>query len=261
MSPNVILAVTLSMITFIIAYIIWYLVRKKAKATDSIEETEKTEVKEDHSKDKKSYCYPWINDMMGFEFISVVRVPEELTRSVEKTSEMAENTVINLLATTDEPSNDENDVQLPDDPNRKENEEDRSKILRRPLRQPANSLKDRQEEAKEEYDVVETNVGVNPYELQQLDLMAPWTDRDYDNEQSDDMLDAIIRNNPDMIDMEGADEAEAIQIGVEQKALHEHEIEMLEDAFSNRAEANAKALELINKLGSDAPDENDIPEI
>lgn len=77
------IALALNVLTLAGGYALWYLLRgRRRKRRDGAGEAP-DERKASHGGwggyGKDSYCYPKINDMMGFEFVKVVRVPEELT--------------------------------------------------------------------------------------------------------------------------------------------------------------------------------------
>lgn len=93
MFTNIIVAVLLFVLTLLSAYIIWYVVRgrhlrerdaarqkAKAKRDDVPAKPTKHPRKGKWGVEKDSYCYPEMNDVMGYEFISVVKIDEELRK-------------------------------------------------------------------------------------------------------------------------------------------------------------------------------------
>lgn len=95
-SREFIIAVLLFLGTLLTAYVGWYVFRgrhdRKRKALEDLARTaneratrakKKSEPKKgkdgDWQVDKGAYCYPAINDVMGYDFVKVVKVPEHLT--------------------------------------------------------------------------------------------------------------------------------------------------------------------------------------
>lgn len=77
------IALALNVLTLAGGYALWYLFRGRRRKRRGEAGEAPDERKASHGGwggyGKDSYCYPKINDMMGFEFVKVVRVPEELT--------------------------------------------------------------------------------------------------------------------------------------------------------------------------------------
>lgn len=86
---NIVIASVLFILTLGLVYAFWYVVRGRRKVQNAAtekkpspeeqaqaEETETKKRKEGYSRD--DYCYPKINDIMGYDFVKVVEVPEHL---------------------------------------------------------------------------------------------------------------------------------------------------------------------------------------
>ncbi len=82
------IALLLFAITSLGLYAIWYIVRGKHVADKKAQEkreketkarTKKKEPRREEGIGKDSYCYPKINDVMGYELVKVVNVPKALT--------------------------------------------------------------------------------------------------------------------------------------------------------------------------------------
>ena len=234
MDANIIVAVLLLAASVVGGYVLWYFAWGSYSRHHDVA-SEPQEGKDVRRDAKDSYCHPKINDMMGYEFISVVKVPAELTggRTVPASVETGSRTdrQARLVGTSD---NDPVEDEMRERPEEADPRRDRAP----------------------EYDVVETDM-VDPRELEQLDRMAPWTDRDHDDSIPDSVIDEIIRNNRDMVDWGGSDDSEAIRIAREQEALRT--IETMHDTMENmNAEEEARAImdEIGNGVAAD-----DIPEI
>lgn len=91
-SPELTIATLLFLGTVFAAYLAWYLFRgrhlRRRRALEAAAETNtrksdkvlrKASGEKVSKVGKDSYCYPKINDVMGYEFVNVVSVPEELT--------------------------------------------------------------------------------------------------------------------------------------------------------------------------------------
>ena len=86
---NIVIASVLFLFTLGLTYAFWYVIRGRRKAHPApveekpspaehapAEETEEKKRKEGYS--RGDYCYPKINDIMGYDFVKVVEVPEHL---------------------------------------------------------------------------------------------------------------------------------------------------------------------------------------
>lgn len=87
MIKETLIAVTLAVITITVGVIVSHYLRLKIKERKKIRDgqKDKPETKPDHKTggkpgdwgyDKDAYCYPSINDVMGYEFVKVVRIGE-----------------------------------------------------------------------------------------------------------------------------------------------------------------------------------------
>jgi hypothetical protein len=192
---------------------------------------------------KNAYCYPRINDVMGYEFISVVKIPEELTIAPQKNEIGREQNEANydgrLTGATATEHQEQDDPNLPEEESR-----------------PGNDNASEKENG-EEYEVAEME-NISPYELEQLNKMAPWTNRDYDETFSDAEIDAIINSNPGIIINDGESDEESLRVAKEQDLLKKIEsmkddIEMTDSA--EEAHGIMEAIKASNELDpSDVPD-------
>lgn len=95
---NVLIAAFLFLLTVFGLYLIWYIARGKHVAEKKAQESrEKEKQGKARPKARKtasvagrdSYCYPKINDIMGYEFVKVVNVPADLVGPVNNEPEPA----------------------------------------------------------------------------------------------------------------------------------------------------------------------------
>lgn len=277
---NIIIAGALALLTVIITYSSWYVVRgrhRKERAARNTSEAkpQPKEEKEKQKLPKDSYCYPAINDVMGFEFISVVDVPGELLQlEPEKPADWSESKGIGLqgvAGTTQQDDDDEDSPHLPD--------EQLGKAVPRRNNLPQDDKQESQQNAETEttqeeekdYDVV-PNGTISEYEIEALETLKSWTNRDYDDEIPEDNMDIILDNNKDMIEESEPDE-ETLRMNREQTAL-ENAMRMQEaldndNGYTNMAEEILRDTGF-EELGDDSDedenqsgpiDENDIPAI
>lgn len=85
------LAIILFLLTSLCGYATWYILSKGGRKKEKKEKEKPDNPKPDSEIKKDSYCYPKINETMGFEFVKVVSVPEEL-RGIVKEDNKSENT-------------------------------------------------------------------------------------------------------------------------------------------------------------------------
>lgn len=87
MIKTVVIAVALSLLTFVCGYLLWYIFRgsrrRRARGLAPMKGSEEPKEEETDTVGpwgfgKDAYCYPKINDVMGFDFVKVVKVPDEL---------------------------------------------------------------------------------------------------------------------------------------------------------------------------------------
>ena len=79
---SLVIAVLLVLLSSLIVYMTWYVIHgrkvrsRKAPEADAEPRGDKKHNKTRWGVDKDSYCYPSINDVMGFEFVKVVKVDD-----------------------------------------------------------------------------------------------------------------------------------------------------------------------------------------
>ena len=90
---NLFLAIFLFSLTTASGYVVWYIIRgqrdremreiRNLNPDDDAQEPSKKAKKKKlkWGLEKDAYCYPDINDVMGYEFVSVIKVPGELTKN------------------------------------------------------------------------------------------------------------------------------------------------------------------------------------
>lgn len=117
MHTNIIIAAVLFLVSSAGAYVIWYIVRGRRKKLGRAAGTPAPGGREEEkpdAKDKPSrpYCYPKINDVMGFEFVTVVKVPDELLADkAEVKKSWTDTPAVGLTAVSGaEPVNDEDEI-------------------------------------------------------------------------------------------------------------------------------------------------------
>lgn len=80
---NILLAGLLFLGSSLIVYMTWYMIQRRNKETPNTKgkeaQQEKRHKGEKWGVEKDAYCYPKINDIMGFEFVKVVKVDSEKT--------------------------------------------------------------------------------------------------------------------------------------------------------------------------------------
>ena len=245
MKTSLVIALLLMFVTLALGYIAWYLLWGKHHKEQNKESSPQISEQFISSMDRKAYCYPKINDVMGFDFISVVKVSEELTTGhapkKENTRDDKAENQDRLTGANGRVSQDEDEPNLPDEVT--------------PV-DVSNSNSD--EEPQTDYELVPTE-NISPYELEQLDKMAPWTNRDYDDGYSDEEIDTIISNNADLIDNTGSQDKEVLRIAKEQEIVRTIN-SMMDDMEKIDSSAEARGIiESLDKNGTLDP--SDIPDI
>ena len=98
---NLFLAIFLFSLTTAAGYVVWYVIRgqrdremrkrRGLKPDDEAQEpSKKAKKKLKWGLEKDAYCYPDINDVMGYEFVSVIKVPGELTKNQKAATKQEE---------------------------------------------------------------------------------------------------------------------------------------------------------------------------
>lgn len=237
---NIIFAVILATVTLAVAYVTWYVVygrslkiRKMNAESEEGEETQgRKPAKGDGKYDRKSYCYPSINDDMGYEFVTVQKIPDfllkkEKVKAEEETPSWDETSGTGLSAVSSRGNdNDEEDGyygieeetgegnKLPDKPQRENGRND--------------SYSDDDDDGMDEHigdselekhDEIVTVLNINADELEQISNWD-WGNDEQDEEISDEQLSSIVANNPGQVEFSGTDNENARLI-LEQKQMME----------------------------------------
>ena len=258
---NIIPAALLFILVSIIVYITWYILygraRKERKALENAagKKKDKEPAYADETYGKDSYCYPKINDVMGYEFVSVVRVPEELLKDDEPEEEESweKSTSLGLTAVKPEDENEESEDEryYPDD-------EEIEGLIPNANTVPTFNKKKEEEEPGQKKDeddeeAYSDTIGSLTFEeLEQLNNMD-WDDRDYDPQYTEEEVETIIRNNPDRINEPTEKEKEeAAKIAREQEMLAG--MQFMQDALiGNGSQADEDELEqILNAIPDDA---------
>lgn len=262
---NIAISFILFLLTSLIIYSIWYIIRghsRKGNANASQEQIKENPIDaKGKGIPKDSYCYPKINEVMGYDFISVVQVAQELLEDTppEEQKKWDETEGIGGLKTlTKEDSKiiNEDEPWLDDD---QESKATSRKNQQKPNDDtPENSIED-------EYETVEASV--KPDELEEISRLSgiEWGNRNYEDELPDDYINATIDNNPDMIES-GEPSEKDLRIAREKEALalEQNFIE----AMSNPNNEGGSILDELEEYEqndknqeSTTIDPNDIPEI
>lgn len=276
------IAAVLFLTTAVILYFIWYAVRGRHSIERRRRQAEarrrKTE-REDNTKvrwgvDKHSYCYPKINDTMGYEFITVEKIPEDLrthvpidnpveTTPADSWKYDASQGFTNVTAarataaTDDQPGKtDEEDISYPQmdqkDPyrfgsiKRKNNEE----------RLPESQLED-----EDLQDDEETGDAINPQDIEDLRNMKEWFNKDVDNLPSDEDLIAMMEEHPEAIDPNEPDRETVRQFIKEREELEKEAMEFEQAAFeaSDNNSHSSFGSDIMNELAESLEDDNEQP--
>ena len=271
---NIVIAAILFLLTSLSLYVVWYIVRGHSKKMKRLSRTEADRMEKGTPNEeaqggnipKDSYCYPKINDIMGYPFISVVRVPQELISDASKTDREPEwggSESIGLKAVPagkEEKEVDEDEPWL---------NEDRDRVINQ-WNQGNKGREATPPSPADEHETVDLGENVSGEDVEMLDQlgsMTEWTNRDFADSIPDDELNAVINNNGDLIDQpeltdedyRTAQEAEALQ---RMRELEERNIQT--EGMGN---LGAEFMSMLDDEDEDEDedggqiDENDIPAI
>lgn len=199
MNVNIIIAALLAVLTSLMAYAAWYIVRgrnKIEKAAAAKAKENKPAKKDGKEPKKEPYYHAAINDVMGYEFVSVVPVPEYLLedkkQEEEQADKWAEQRAVGLTTisdSTEEQNPDNPDIYIP-----------RDRPQSGAVEQPTAGEEPTQENVEE----VETVAEMDPETIEDINRVGgEWNHRDIEDGFSDEYLDVIIDKNADMIEMTG----------------------------------------------------------
>lgn len=206
-------------------YVIWYVGRGRHTAEKKAQEKREKE-KAAHSTKKQekalggaargSYCYPKINDIMGYDFVKVVNVPDELTREIvaieskPKDKTWGETPGIGMTRRSVSAVNDEElrRIQMQSEGNDSSNvpfEEKRpaAKPKEIPIEGTTENAPKAEGEEGMELDTVDLE-SMNPDDIEDFQSGGGFTwvrnDEDMIGEDDDQNVDIIIDNNADRVD-------------------------------------------------------------
>lgn len=254
----IIIASALFLASAFILYFTWYAVRgryvieRRRRQRAEKQRKENAENNPDNLRwgvDKHSYCYPKINDTMGYEFITVVKIPEELRSEPNNCTEVERSpsdswayaasqgfmnvgTARATTSTSDQSSKiseEETSYPQPDE--------------RDPYRIGSiNRRRTEQKPFREKNDEDENNAdtSINPQDLEDLRYLKEWFNKDVDNLPSDETLFEILEGHPEAMDPDEPDRDEARRIIMEKEelernvmAFHEAAMEASDDSLDD----------------------------
>ena len=195
---NILTAVLLFLFSSVFMYIFWYILfgRKQGKRNldpekdrDNVGEKEK---KGRWGVDKNAYCYPKINDVMGFEFVKVVKVNQDSSSVQQKADnkpsweESRGIGGLTAISSTETRQEREEDEPYPE-----------TGTTRRPLRG--------KQQSENEETIDESDITQLPFTEDEMKASAffssDWPSRgDCDSVPDDDALDHLLDNNGDLIE-------------------------------------------------------------
>ena len=268
---ELIIAVLLSLVTLLAVYAIWYVARgrylKEKRARErAAKQPDGHHHEEERPRDgkgmrwgvrKDSYSYPSINDVMGYEFVHVVDIPDSIRpksiagaadetqagetpavqqqTTAEKEGFRTENPVTVTTGSTTGQKDIEEDTSFP----MEKEEPHGGRPYYRPRQEsvPAqneHAPKKAGEQSQPEENPADGEGDISARDLEELEMLSPWNsnDREYDVMAEEELLDAID-NQPEMVDR-SFDMEEAERIAREQQELET--FRAAESAYAEAAE-------------------------
>ena len=241
-NSSLLIAIVLFIITSAMLWGILLLARKRQKGktnaaaqNDSQEEEEGPahNGKEKWGVGKDAYCYPSINDVMGFEFVTVQKVETELLGTQKENERKPESTQpqrqiswgesqgiggLRAVSRTQQASSTQEDDAFPEEENHK-----------RPAPYSARNAQQDTQQAEEPVEQVKETEEVEGISEEELDfqqstqsMWGEWENRDEQNIMSEEEMRNLINSNEELIEEPREDD--------EQKRIAD-EIEKLRDAF------------------------------
>lgn len=244
---NLWIAVVLFILTTLMLWGILLLAKKRngKKTTESTTENENEGEEPTHNGKEKwgvgkdAYCYPSINDVMGFEFVTVQKVENELLGTQKENEKKTEDdqparTVswgesqgiggLRAVSRTQQASSTQEDDAFPEEGN-----------PQRPAPYSARNAQQNTQRAEEPVEEVKETEEVEGISEEELDfqqstqsMWGEWENRDEQNMMSEEEMRNLINSNEELIEEPREDD--------EQKRIG-NEIEKLRDAF-NATEKN-----------------------
>ena len=243
MIVNIIIAVLLSVLSILLTYAIWYIVRGRAKK-DRLSGGKNKGGKAPAPQGPygpQSYCYPKINEVMGYDFVTVVGIPAELRKpAARKDKSWADTPGIGMKTVRNYNAESPEDEIYPDDnpsPETPQNATAPSK--------PGPTPEENAREEVEQTEVIPSAYNMSPEEMAAINSMADWTNRDFDAERGDDYWNNILDENEDLVE-EGEISPEDLQTAREREALLA--IKEMEDIFDDQDSFAAEAGEIMKEI-------------
>lgn len=254
---NIVSSVLLFLLTTLLLYVFWYIVygRKNRRRKEQQKEAgtkEQQGEKPSKSKnkwgvDKDAYCYPKINDVMGFEFVRVIKIDDDknetpTTDEPQRPSWEDSQGIGGLTAvsTTETKQEQEEDEPYPET----------EKPQKAKPRKKDNSKQEEQQQDVDEGDITQVE-GVTEEQLFFVNSFGPWPNHDTDNLPSDEELNQLLDQNQKMI--------ESPEMSLDQKTTA-NEIEALRRSF-NETEEKSYGTEVDDLLNDEDKDFDDMDDV
>lgn len=275
---NILAAAGLFVITLLVTAYLWYGLRgrylrsKAAGGTGDGKENAKKAKKDSHNEkwgvDKESYCYPDINDVMQFEFVKVVKIPEGLVETKDSTARDTDTTAGDIPDQKEITSRrgmvstvSRNGLTGEDEDNRVymnggDNHEPPTRIPSRRKDEP----KPKPEPAAPIHEETEAYTELDAQTIEELNYLKEWISKEEEEEDERRAFEELMDENPDMIDPEYDEkENERISKDLEEQKRYEEQMNhyiSLDDSSSVDEEFGSDIIKEINTVAME--DENDV---
>lgn len=248
MPMNQILAALLALLTAFSALTMLYIVRerrRRLRADSGAAPSRQEDGAKDKGRPAKPYSHPKINDMMGFEFITVVDVPKELLEEKKDAEpDWSKSSGIGMSVRSSGDTDDQDEIH--DDT--------------RPRGATATGG-GAQEESRQDSEEEEAPQGeqaeIDPEILEAINhIDCDWNNRDYDSELPDEVLDEVMDNNPDAI--ETADYTEEDIRASREREMNMRMLEIEQNAIDGEKDIFEPGADIMASLSGDGmPDDED----
>lgn len=249
MSTNLVIALAVFLLTLVPAYIVWYVVRgrhvrrKKQRKEEDRKKAEGREKKKGKwGVDKDSYCYPSMNDVMGYDFINVVQVPEELKQDnnggVKEEKTWDKSSGVGLTAVSHSKTS----------PERHGNEEEENEVYPSREGQPGGESNN-----DSKVDVSERDIK----DFERLERLGGWISYDNHSETpTEEELMFLLDSNAGMVD-DNPDMEEAARLQAEKEELDR--FNQMNQRFINidEGEFSSAAADVFASIGETVPEEDE----
>lgn len=256
---NILIAAVLFIATLLASYVIWYIIRgRRLRERDAARMQAETGRKNPKSGKKPkaakgkwgvkkdSYCYPEMNDVMGYEFISVVQVDEELRKAETDKTEAAASSDVVRGERRGPNWNDSKGVGLttvesPDSSHRYDEEDDDSYPVQGQYGEKPEGVGS---DVTEENEETASHVEQEEISQLELDFIHGWSSNDNIDEYSKEQLELAMDNSPELFKEPGDNHDAVRRINREREILQGDT--SLHDAFYKQRD---KAMEELKKDG------------